>query len=233
MRFMLMQLFGWSPTTFHSVWNAGNCQMYVLKKDMTKPGPSPYVLDKERGDVPRSSINVQVQVKQQQQQQQSGGSSETNTIVTKCLTLENYLNVPPPRTTQFNCIQHMLAEQYPDEIQNADDIVSIKFMPFVVVQTSSASSYAAGVVECKASLTSNTAAASSSATSLLDSSTSTPANGNVSSSSFAHDTTSEEHELSSSSSSSNNVVQWAKREQSLRWSYFRVPGGDKKSPKSA
>jgi broad specificity phosphatase PhoE len=29
MRFVLMQLFSWSPTTFHSVWNAGNCDMYV------------------------------------------------------------------------------------------------------------------------------------------------------------------------------------------------------------
>lgn len=29
MRFVLMQLFSWSPTTFHSVWNAENCDLYV------------------------------------------------------------------------------------------------------------------------------------------------------------------------------------------------------------
>jgi len=28
MRFVLMQLFSWSPTTFHSVWNADNCDLY-------------------------------------------------------------------------------------------------------------------------------------------------------------------------------------------------------------
>lgn len=28
MRFVLMQLFSWSPTTFHSVWNASNCDIY-------------------------------------------------------------------------------------------------------------------------------------------------------------------------------------------------------------
>jgi hypothetical protein len=239
MRFMLMQLFGWSPMTFHSVWNAGNCQMYVLKKDLTKPGPSPYVLDKERGDVPRSSINVEVQVKQRGQRSSGddtggvggdGGDGDTadETIVTKSLTLENYLNVPPPRTTQFNCIQHMLAEQYPDEIQNANDIVRIRFMPFVAVQQQGC-----GVVECKpassssssssSSLTSSTAAAaakssSSATTSWIVSSTSRDTNGNVSSS-----VASALYETSKESPSSSSV-QWAKREQSLRWSYFRVPG---------
>jgi len=33
MRFMLMQLFGWSPNTFGSVWKAGNCSCYGLNKD--------------------------------------------------------------------------------------------------------------------------------------------------------------------------------------------------------
>ena len=63
MRFILMQLFGWSPTTFHSVWNVDNCGMYVLRKDLNKPGPAPYVLDKEQGDMPRSSIYVMVKLK--------------------------------------------------------------------------------------------------------------------------------------------------------------------------
>ena len=33
MRFVLMQLFSWSPTTFHSVWNAENCDTYVRTAD--------------------------------------------------------------------------------------------------------------------------------------------------------------------------------------------------------
>ena len=27
MRLILMQLYGWSPNTFHTVWNADNCAM--------------------------------------------------------------------------------------------------------------------------------------------------------------------------------------------------------------
>merc|ERR1719201_2156858 len=38
MRFILMQLFGWSPNTFTTVWNADNCDIYVLRKDLTLPG---------------------------------------------------------------------------------------------------------------------------------------------------------------------------------------------------
>ena len=38
MRFILMQLFGWSPHTFSTVWNAGNCDMYVLKYDASLRG---------------------------------------------------------------------------------------------------------------------------------------------------------------------------------------------------
>ena len=45
MRFVLMQLFHWSPITFHSVWNANNCDCYVLQKDLKKNGLSPYILD--------------------------------------------------------------------------------------------------------------------------------------------------------------------------------------------
>jgi broad specificity phosphatase PhoE len=45
MRFILMQLFGWSPHTFHTVWNAGNCALYVLQLDASLPGRAPYRLD--------------------------------------------------------------------------------------------------------------------------------------------------------------------------------------------
>jgi hypothetical protein len=199
-----MQLFGWSPTTFHSVWNAGNCQMYVLKKDLSKPGPSPYVLDKDRGDVPTSSIKVQVQLK---------ASGETKSLV-----LKDYLSVPPPRTTQFHCIKYMLAEQYPEEIKDAEDIASIMFMPFVgggVIKGRSSSE-----VECKTASTPITTAESPS---LVVSSSPLRTNEEVSSTSLSSKSTHETCDDTDRPTTASDV-QWAKREQSLRWSYFRVPG---------
>lgn len=90
--------------------------MYVLQKDLTKPGFSPYVLDKENGDMPRSSIDVMVKLKH---------SGET-----RLLKLEEYLSIPPPRTTQISLIKHMLEKQHPTEIK-AKDIETIVIMPFV------------------------------------------------------------------------------------------------------
>ena len=58
LRCILMQLFGWSPTTFQSVWNAGNCAVYVLRKDLALPGASPYALDLTAGDAPRRSAGL-------------------------------------------------------------------------------------------------------------------------------------------------------------------------------
>ena len=115
MRFVLMQLFSWSPTTLHSVWNADNCEMYVLRKDLSKPGGSPYILDREAGDIPKSSIELWVEF--------VSGDKKT-------FTLNNYLSIPPPRTLRLDVVKNMLAEQYPEEIVT-DDIVSIEFMPFV------------------------------------------------------------------------------------------------------
>ena len=114
MRFVLMQLYGWSPTTFHSVWNAGNCDVYVLKKDLDKPGMSPYVLDDKHGDIPKSSIDLLVEFK--------NGES-------KVYKLEDYLKVPPPRTTRLEIVKDTLAEQYGSI--NKEDIVNITFMPFI------------------------------------------------------------------------------------------------------
>lgn len=114
LRFILMQLFGWSPTTFHSVWNAQNCDVYVLTKDLSKPGNSPYVLDATLGDVPRSSIDVLVEVQ---------GYDEP-----RLLKLENYLSVPPPRTTRVRLIKRMLAQQYNLDTRDMGHLV---FMPFV------------------------------------------------------------------------------------------------------
>lgn len=98
MRFALMQLFQWSPITFHSVWNAGNCEMYVLRKDMEKPGLSPYVLDDSLGDHPKSSIQVIATL--------SNGKKHE-------LKLDDYLSIPPPRTMQIDLIKTKISEQYP------------------------------------------------------------------------------------------------------------------------
>jgi len=116
MRFILMALYCWSPTTFHSVWNASNCDVYVLRRDLSKPGVSPYVLDTESGETPRSSINVMVEL--------------ASTGETRTLKLENYLSIPPPRTTRLALVKSMLAQQYHGTL-DPDDIVSIVFMPFV------------------------------------------------------------------------------------------------------
>jgi len=82
MRLILMQLFGWSPNTFGSVWNARNCSCYVLNKDLCKPGSSPYVLDHVDGDKVESSIDLIVHFKD--------GTQDT-----KLLT--DYLSIPSPR----------------------------------------------------------------------------------------------------------------------------------------
>jgi len=121
MPFILMQLFGWSPTTFHSVWNAQNCDIYVLRKDLSKPGLSPYVLDGENGDVPRSTIDIMVELKK-------GDNDETDSSEHRILKLENYLSVPPPRTTRIKLIKRMLAQQYNLDVHDMGRLV---FMPFV------------------------------------------------------------------------------------------------------
>ena len=84
--------------TFHSVWNADNCDLYVLRKDLRKPGLSPYVLDDKLGETPQSSVDVIVKF-------ENG--------VTKDFKLADYLSIPPPRTTRFDVIQTKLLEQYP------------------------------------------------------------------------------------------------------------------------
>jgi hypothetical protein len=138
MRFVLMQLYGWSPTTFHSVWNADNCSLYVLRKSLFKPGLSPYVLDPALGDMPKSSIEVRVEF----------GSSPSRR--TRTLTLHDYLSIPSPRTRQIDAILLRLQEQYPEEFSNDSDgssdvgdsqderssrtssFHSVSLMPFVV-----------------------------------------------------------------------------------------------------
>jgi len=99
MRLVLMQLFGWSPNTFSTVWNAGNCSMYVLKRSDEKRGDSPYELCPEEGDELKSSIDLLVSFTDDSKQPQM-------------MKLHDYLALPPPRTCRAHEAAHMLAEQH-------------------------------------------------------------------------------------------------------------------------
>jgi broad specificity phosphatase PhoE len=124
MRCCLMQLYSWSPTTFHTVYNVANCGIYILRMDLSIPGASPYVLDGINGDVPESSIDVLTTF------QCYGTSDEGPKMAQKIFKLRDYLNIPPPRMTRIDIVKEKLVEQYPDEIQRIEDIESIRFMPF-------------------------------------------------------------------------------------------------------
>lgn len=100
MRLILMQLQGWSPNTFHTVWNAGNCEMYVLDLQLNRPGFSPYVLSEMDGDQLRSTANVLCHFKDTCQQQP------------RLLPLHDFLSLPPPRTAQSSLALKMLAKQH-------------------------------------------------------------------------------------------------------------------------
>lgn len=97
MRFFLMTLQQWSPTTFETVWNSDNCSMWVLKRDLTVAGPLPYVLCAEEGDKVRSSRTVGVHF--------TDGTSTS-------LLLREYLEIPPPRSRQFTVHCEMLSAQH-------------------------------------------------------------------------------------------------------------------------
>ena len=97
MRFILMQLFGWSPHTFSTVWNADNCDMYVLKYDPKLRGRSPYRLCDKEGNRVRSTAHLDVKVR---------GHTTPQSV-----DMEDYLAVPPPRTSQVSIIKRKLLEQ--------------------------------------------------------------------------------------------------------------------------
>jgi len=108
MRFIMMQLFNWSPNTFQTVWNAKNCDIYVLKRDLSLPGQSPFFLDASEGDAPKSTISLMV---------------EFRTGEKTMYRLDDYLEVPMPRSRQPAVIKQMLAVQHglkPDDILNID-----------------------------------------------------------------------------------------------------------------
>lgn len=130
MRFVLMQLYGWSPTTFHTVWNAGNCDVYVLRKNLHKPGLSPYVLDPSLGDMPKSSIDVVVE---SQPNPDTEKSLVTPPSTTGIYTIQDYLSLPSPRTRQFDALKEKLLEQYPSEFasENSRLITKVTPQPFM------------------------------------------------------------------------------------------------------
>jgi len=97
MRMILMQLYGWSPNTFATIWNANNCDAYVLRLELSRPGDSPYVLDRSVGDYPRSTLEVVVTF--------TDGSEKT-------LPLHDYLSIAPPRTTRADEAARLLSAQH-------------------------------------------------------------------------------------------------------------------------
>jgi hypothetical protein len=126
MRLILMHLAGWSPNTFHSIWNADNCSMYVLQRDLTLVGGTPYALSAD-SDTIRSSLMVHVKFAEgmaetvRQLVEQFGQcepprakpSDEEDSSSPACfLELDRFLDLPPPRTRQGELAKRMLAQQY-------------------------------------------------------------------------------------------------------------------------
>eukprot|EP00971_Amphidinium_carterae_P072069 1425335-Amphidinium_carterae.1 len=115
MRMLLMRMFNWSPSTFEAVFNAGNCEIWALRKNLSIPGDLPYDFDTEVGAFPNSSRSVKVIYK-------DGRSRK--------LMLEDYLKLEPPRTTQQAAALQMLIEQHgldPDEIEDVDFFAEDRF----------------------------------------------------------------------------------------------------------
>lgn len=96
-RYILMQLYRWSPHTFETVWNAGNCDMYVLKKDLSMKARYPYKLDPNEGDMPKSTVQLLLKL--------------TDGKV-KEIDLNDYLSIPQPRTTQVEITKAMIHQQH-------------------------------------------------------------------------------------------------------------------------
>jgi len=108
MRLILMQLYGWTPQTFETVWNANNCDMYVLKKDLSDTRTYPYKWCAEEGDLPKSTAHLVLKVVNGE---------------LKSVKLDNYLSIPQPRTLQADIVKKMIQEQHgidPATIESID-----------------------------------------------------------------------------------------------------------------
>ena len=105
----------WSPNTFHTVWNADNCEMYMLNLDLALPGFSPFQLNTSKsagGDAPRSSIDLLCHFRQPPPPSGSGSNSPPPKLPPRLLSLERYLSLPPPRTSQGERAKQMVAKQH-------------------------------------------------------------------------------------------------------------------------
>ena len=135
MRLILCQLFHWSVDTFHSVYNAHNCSIYVLRRDLSQKGRSPYALDRTLGNFPTSSVNIQVKVKTRRstplQEESSSHNEKDGTTTTRTYKLMDYLSLPSPRRHQTEEIKTKLVEQYPEDFQGGPNTIeSITFLPY-------------------------------------------------------------------------------------------------------
>jgi hypothetical protein len=112
--------------------------MYVLRKDLTQRGLSPYVLERSRGDMPRSSVELYLRFKKNAEDNKddniNGNEDENETesdnterpVKENMYRLHDYLGVPPPRMRSIAVIKQKLAEQYPDLNIETIDTISFK-----------------------------------------------------------------------------------------------------------
>jgi len=111
MRLVLMQLYDWSPTTFHSLWNANNCDFVVLDRDTSHHRN--YVINATLSDPIRSSIDVAITLKPSEGRKSSLVFS-SNVPPSECddPALEGYLEIPKPRMHQLSEVKKMIAGQF-------------------------------------------------------------------------------------------------------------------------
>lgn len=112
MRLILMQLYDWSPNTFHSIWNANNCDMVVLDKDLSCNRH--YRINKELSDPIRSSIDIMVTLKEKEGKQSRKMVFAHNAPKEERddRGLDGWLEVPQPRSHQHSYIKKMVYEQF-------------------------------------------------------------------------------------------------------------------------
>eukprot|EP00929_Paragymnodinium_shiwhaense_P111950 TRINITY_DN80200_c0_g1_i1.p1 TRINITY_DN80200_c0_g1~~TRINITY_DN80200_c0_g1_i1.p1 ORF type:complete len:407 (-),score=40.60 TRINITY_DN80200_c0_g1_i1:137-1357(-) len=100
MRLLLMRYYEWSPQTFDSVYNPGNCDMWVLKK---VPGERRYAMEPEASVPPRlpwASRRVRLAMM---------GEGPWD-VVTKDMTIVDYLSLRQPRTCQLEAALRLMIE---------------------------------------------------------------------------------------------------------------------------
>jgi hypothetical protein len=77
----------------------------------------------DRGDMPRSSVDLFLSFKRNIAHPNDDDEKDEKLVYT----LQDYLDIPPPRRSQIGIIKRMLAEQYPE--LDVSDIDAISFKP--------------------------------------------------------------------------------------------------------